>query len=437
VSWTFCLLAFVVVLLALHGFALYRDWRAVRGVTRRFAAGDFHPVLHTPATRAFREIFSHLRSIAETQHAKRKQLADEGFTLHGILAGMAEGILIVDPALRIRIANEAVKKIAGLASDPSGRPLSELFLIPELLAAARDCINKNQRNQLEIVLSRRDQSPPGELRVGVQLSPLTGQNRHIVRGAVLVFHDITRLKQLEATRREFVANVSHEFRTPLSIINGYIETLQDGAYKNPEEAKKFLSVMHRHCNRLNLLIEDLLTISQLEHAAAVLEKRLVDLCALTAKVIEGAEEAITASGAQVSTEFDPKLPLVEVDPWRIEQALSNLLINALRYGAKEKQVPRVTIQCKSVTGGVELTVADEGPGIPHEDQPHIFERFYRVHKDRSRNAGGTGLGLSIVRNIVLAHGGEVGVRSKPGEGASFWMRLPLKHSSPSPNSPIS
>jgi signal transduction histidine kinase len=163
----------------------------------------------------------------------------------------------------------------------------------------------------------------------------------------------------------------------------------------------------------------------------------VDLCALTAKVIEGAEEAITASGAQVSTEFDPKLPLVEVDPWRIEQALSNLLINALRYGAKEKQVPRVTIQCKSVTGGVELTVADEGPGIPHEDQPHIFERFYRVHKDRSRNAGGTGLGLSIVRNIVLAHGGEVGVRSKPGEGASFWMRLPLKHSSPSPNSPIS
>ena len=415
---------FTAVAVFAYAASVFRDWRKVRWVLARFASGDYHPAFGLHSTRWFRGIFSNLRRIAETHQLQNRQSSEEGLGLQGILAGMTEGVLLVDSSLRVRMANGALLKIAGLSSDPASRPLGEIFFQPALHEAVGKCIQTACPSQLEIIVPKK--AGDGDFCIEVRVSPMTGVNRDVVRGAILVFHDVTRVRRLEATRREFVANVSHEFRTPLSIINGYIETLQDGAYEAPEEARQFLGVMHRHCTRLNLLIEDLLTISQLEHQAAVLELRPVDLRVLVGRVIEGAEEAVAAAGARVTTEIEPGDLGIRADPWRIEQALSNLLMNALRYGAKDNQNPMVIVRVERAGGAVEITVQDHGPGIPIEDQPRIFERFYRVHKDRSRNAGGTGLGLSIVRNIVAAHGGESGVRSVPGEGAAFWIRLPIE-----------
>jgi two-component system phosphate regulon sensor histidine kinase PhoR len=228
-------------------------------------------------------------------------------------------------------------------------------------------------------------------------------------GVLLVLHDISRLRELESVRREFVANVSHEFRTPLSIINGYLETLEEGGV-GKEMMSKSISVMRRHAERLNCLIEDLLTISRMEEKGVRLEMLPTDIVALLRGVVEQLESEI-----------------VEVDAYRMDQALSNLLVNALRHGSPTgggAATVRISLEPK----GSEISVGfrDNGPGIPLQDQEHLFERFYRVGGDRARQTGGSGLGLSIVKNVVQAHGGRVTLESNPGAGSLFTIFLPVK-----------
>lgn len=241
-------------------------------------------------------------------------------------------------------------------------------------------------------------------------------------GLLLVMHDITRLRELEAVRREFVANVSHEFRTPLSVISGYLETLEDD---DVEEETRMVAVaaMRRHALRLNRLIEDLLTISRMEERHVRLEKSRVDLPALLSSVTEQLETEIRERGASVTCEFPAGFPEVHADAHRLEQAFTNLLANALRHGAAEGG--RVTVSAASDGREVAVSIADNGPGIPLKDQDHLFERFYRVGGDRARQTGGTGLGLSIVKHVVSAHGGRVTLASMPGEGSTFTVYLPL------------
>jgi two-component system phosphate regulon sensor histidine kinase PhoR len=241
--------------------------------------------------------------------------------------------------------------------------------------------------------------------------------------ALVVFHDVTTLRRLEATQREFLANVSHEFRTPLAIINGYVETLMDGALDDPEMAQRSLQAMHKNGRRLALLIDDLLTMSRLEERAKLLEFRPVSLREILDHVLEDLEPSVRARGAEIVVEWAPDAVHAEADRRKLEQVYSNLVGNALRYGDVEHLVVRITAKIQK--NHICMTFADNGPGIPLGDQAHIFERFYRVYKDRSRDAGGTGLGLSIVKNIVEAHGGCVSVESSPGSGASFQVCLPV------------
>jgi two-component system phosphate regulon sensor histidine kinase PhoR len=241
------------------------------------------------------------------------------------------------------------------------------------------------------------------------------------QGATFVFHELTRLKQLEKTRQEFVANVSHELRTPLSLIKGFVETLLEGAQNNPEVATRFLRNIEKHANRLTFLIEDLLTISRLESHQVNLNFQEVEMSLLAKKVLDdlearaGEKEAILEN--QVPAPF-----LARVDAERMQQVLYNLVENAIKYGHHKV---RVTIGGRELPdNALEMWVKDNGPGIPAESQPRIFERFYRVDRARSRDTGGTGLGLSIVKHIVQAHGGEVRVESQAGEGATLFFTLP-------------
>jgi two-component system phosphate regulon sensor histidine kinase PhoR len=232
---------------------------------------------------------------------------------------------------------------------------------------------------------------------------------------------VTRLKELESIRKEFVGNVSHELRTPLSLIKGFAQTLLDGALHDPEQAARFLQKIDKHSDRLLFLIEDLLAISRLESGQVALNIQPVSLRDMAQRVVDD----LGAPAAARQTALENRIPAtlcVRADADRLPQVFFNLTENAIKYG---KTAGRVILDARETEGQkVEVSVADDGPGIPPEAIGRIFERFYRVDRARSRESGGTGLGLAIVKHIVQAHGGEAWVKSELGKGASFHFTLP-------------
>lgn len=400
-------------------FRVILPFNHLRESLRRLAEHDYRPVLLESRWGVFRETSRHVRRISELLQQLDRQIADEGFSLRAILSSMVEGVLILDRHQNIRLVNEALHRMVPFKQSPVNRTILEVFRSHQLQQAVEKTLQTGEPAEIGISLATNQHL---EIHVG-GLNPRPGGR---VLGAVVVFHDVTTVKNLEAVRKEFVANVSHEFRTPLAIINGYIETLMDGALEDRPMAEKFLKVMHKNGTRLTLLIEDLLTISRMEHRSARLDLRPTDLRECVGQVLERLESTIREGHAQVSVDWSAEVGLIEADAHRLEQVFSNLVENALRYGPTQNT--RVEIRARLVGDDVEITFSDNGPGIPQEDQPHIFERFYRVHKDRSRVAGGTGLGLSIVKHLVHAHGGEVSVVSTPGAGACFLVKLPVRQS---------
>jgi two-component system phosphate regulon sensor histidine kinase PhoR len=327
---------------------------------------------------------------------------------------MAEGLLLLDHHSRIHLANRALAELFDLTTDIRGRTIMEALRLHELAELVEALGTQKQILGRELKLSR-----PNERWLQVNGSAIFDPdgNRY---GTILVFHDLTRLKQLERARQQFVANVSHELRTPLSLIKGYVETLLDGAKDNPEVAAKFLQTIDRNAERLKLLIEDLLTISELESGRVKLNLQSVPLRPLTEKVL--ADFRSRADAKQMSiVDRVPEL-CARADADRLEQVLCNLLDNAIKYGRSQGTV---SVTARPANGGqIEVSVQDDGPGIPAESLERVFERFYRVDKARSREQGGTGLGLSIVKHIVQGHGGRAWAKSELGHGATFFFTLP-------------
>jgi two-component system phosphate regulon sensor histidine kinase PhoR len=352
--------------------------------------------------------------IENSQRCQQQTSVDAKAQQQVLFNSMIEGLLLLDRTQKIYLANRSFKNLFGLKTELRGKTVLEALRLHELDDLVRRVQAEGQVFDYEFKLPDLSER---WLRVNAAVISNSAGDRE---GTILVFHDLTRLKQLERTREEFVANVSHELRTPLSLIKGYVETLLDGARDNPDVAERFLKTIERNTQRLDLLIQDLLTISALESGRMKLNLQPVELRPLAEKVL--ADLHARAENKNVSLVNELPEFTTSADVNRLDQVLANLVDNAIKYGHAQGSV-RVGGK-KLDDGRLEIFVQDDGPGIPAEALDRVFERFYRVDKARSRDQGGTGLGLSIVKHIVQAHGGEVRCESELGKGATFFFTLP-------------
>ncbi|MGO8790582.1 MAG: ATP-binding protein [Terriglobia bacterium] len=341
------------------------------------------------------------------------RLSVESAQREAILSSMVEGVLAVDSGLRITFANASfTRAVGGPNPIPAKMQLVELVRAPELREVLTRVLTTGES------VKRRMQLPAADRVFEVQAAPLTSGN---ARGAIAILHDITDLERLERIRRDFVANVSHELRTPLTAIRGYAETLLEGALEDQENNRRFLEIIKAHAIRLSNISSDLLTLSELEAGRARREPETVSVRAAVESALRTLETEARLRGVSL---ICGRLEDSQVlgDRLQIEQAMVNLLDNAVKFNRPGGEA-RVEVATTG-DGNVKITFADTGIGIPHDDLPRIFERFYRVDKARSREVGGTGLGLSIVKHITERLNGSVSVESQLGKGSTFTLTLP-------------
>lgn len=414
-----------VVLAIALGFALkicWSDRRALRGLhvavqnNRSFRANEIPGATSRDWQQLCADINELIQELSRLQQLRSGQLAQ----LEATLGSLQEAVLIVDDQNQILLANSAFAAIFPKANNIVNHRLESVLRSSVFLNYVESVRQQSAQPQKEIEFAEGNQSIWVEI-TGSIIPPLDGQKGNWV---LFVIHDITELKKLELVRKEFVANVSHELRTPLSVIKGYAETLVDGHHEMPvEDRDRFLKTIQRHTERLNSLLEDLLTLSKLESINPGLRRESTDLPALLENIVEDYRARPAAEGHTLVLAGDIAIEPLLVDPLKVTQVLENLLDNALKYTPKGCTI-RLSSNRKE--NEVELCVADDGAGIPEADLPHLFERFYRVDKGRSRDKGGTGLGLSIVKHIVQLHHGRVWVESELGKGTAFYFTLPLR-----------
>ncbi len=378
-----------------------------------------------------RQAIRDLETIARRLQDQGEKLKAETLNLRTILAGMSEGIMVVDRNFQIQLTNRALEQMFRLTSAPAGRSVLEALRNPEIQKTVREAILHGEAIQREVTLLRDISSPAPPRSLALNTSPFLDESGN-VQGAIVVVHDISKIRWMEESRKQFVANTSHELRTPLAIFKGYIETLIDDPGSTSPEARPILHTLQRHAGRLTDLVEDLLTLSNLESGALRLRMRPVDLAESISRTIADFQKTPMATGREFRVDLPGGMPPVQADPARLDQIFYNLIENALRYS---KETAPITILARAIEGGdrVECAVIDEGIGIPAADLPRIFERFYRVEKARSRKLGGTGLGLSIVKHLVAAHGGTIEAESEVGRGTT--IRFTLRRAPQDPGAP--
>jgi two-component system phosphate regulon sensor histidine kinase PhoR len=383
----------------------------------RFAKGELRSRLPMSDFKEIAALAVSMNKMAADLDARIRTITQQRNEREAILSSMSEGVMALDAKERIASFNKAAERFLDI--DPElglGRPLREVLRIAGLHSLVERTLSGSERSDMEVTVSDGT-----ERCLQVHATALNDAAGERI-GVVLVFRDITRLKKLEAVRRDFVANVSHELKTPITAITGSVETLIDGAMNDPEDNRRFLRMIAKHADRLNSLVEDLLSLARLE---TVSERRESELTrnAIT-PILESSVQACheNASRRQVTVEChcDPNLQ-ADVSPAQLEQAVANLIDNAIKYSD-----PGTAVTVKGDTAGDEIVISvlDHGCGIEQKHLPRLFERFYRVDKARDRDVGGTGLGLAIVKHVALAHGGRVSVDSQPGHGSTFRLHLP-------------
>lgn len=354
--------------------------------------------------------------IRENRRLERERSTQIG-RLQATLESIQEAVLIVDETNEPILTNLAFDRIFA-STNPSESLPKGIFRQSGFLSFMEEVRQNKNPGQKEIEFSGPNGTP---LWFEITGSEIPGFKRKDKPLHLFVLHDITRLKQLESVRKEFVANVSHELRTPLSIVKGYTETLVDDPDIPAEQRKAFLETIHKHTDRLIFLLEDLLALSRLEGRNPKMQWEEMDLRELIQQIATDYQTSGIAKGRSIETLILDERALIKIDVAKIRQVLENLLDNAIKYTPESEPI-QMSIGKKP--GFWVLTLRDHGQGIAAKHLPHLFERFYRVDKGRSRDKGGTGLGLSIVKHIVLLHGGTVEAQSRMGEGTTMVITLP-------------
>jgi two-component system phosphate regulon sensor histidine kinase PhoR len=357
-----------------------------------------------------------LNLLAGKIQATVTELSREKSQLSTILSHIVEAVIAISADGRVMAVNPSFSALFGLdAEAAAGKPSIEAVRHAPLNALLTAVLRERRAHVEEVSVFT-----PEERLFEAQAVPLSEEGRPA--GALLVLHDITRLRRLEQVRREFVANVSHELRTPLASIKGFAETLRDGAVDDTAHRMEFIEAIEKDAERLTALVDDLLDLSAIESGQRRLALEPVSIIEEARKAAAGLQPLAKRSGVTIKIEDASDLPPVQSDRAQLGQVLRNLLDNAVKFN---RTGGTVTVTATVSGAQMVLSVSDTGTGIPPEDLPRLFERFYRVDKARSREIGGTGLGLSIVKHIAESHGGSVEVLSRLGEGSIFRVRLPL------------
>ena len=413
--------ALLVILAALVGLIsslrVSRSLRAIRASAEHFAGGDFSHRLRIPDTPETGNLAVTLNNMAAQLEEQIRVVTQQRNEQEAILSSMQEGVLALDPRAHVIAMNPAAEALLSVPSAQArGRTVQEVIRNVGLQRLLADAMSKAEPTTGEIVL-RGDEERFVQV-TATALRAAVGRDL----GMLVVLNDITQLRWLENIRRDFVANVSHELKTPITSIKGFVETLRDGALADPPQAARFLEIVGRHADRLNAIIEDLLSLSRLEQTnqAAEMPRPVVQL----SPIIEAAVLDCSAKAAAREISILPSCAaglFVKAKAPLLEQAIVNLLDNAISYS---NPAGTVWLTARGGNGEVRIDVRDEGIGIPPEHVSRIFERFYRTDKARDRASGGTGLGLAIVKHITHIHDGQVDVTSEVGKGSTFSLRLP-------------
>ncbi|MBN2543989.1 HAMP domain-containing protein [bacterium] len=389
---------------ALYARSLTKPIRKLADAARRVAEGDFDVKVILKKGDELNELADSFNFMTDKIKELFINLSHQKKELNSILASLQEGLLVTDESGKILLCNESCKRFAE-GDMVQGKFYWEFLRNPKLTELVNQVIEKKKNVTVEVEF--------GEI-----VFLCNGTYVEPSREIVLVFHDITEMKNLENIKKDFVVNVSHELRTPLTAVKGFVETLESEV---DQEHKRYLEIIKRHTDRLINIVQDLLLLSDLEEHSTKLEKEKLDMLHLIENVLKVFEPQIKEKDLKVGINSKDNIPRILGDPFKLEQMFINLIDNAIKY----TQEGAINISLAPQEEDLKIEIEDSGIGIPHEHLNRIFERFYVVDKSRSRSVGGTGLGLSIVKHIVLLHNGEISVESILGKGTKFTIILPI------------
>lgn len=383
----------------------------------RFAAGDLNHRLPLPRTTELAALAQAMNLMALELERRIQAVVRQSKESEAVLASMVEAVVALDTDERITHWNGAAAQLFKADADQlQGRSIHEIVRSRQVHRMIETTLAEGMLTEEDVVLYRdREQI------LSTRCTPLMGAQGQRI-GALLVLNDVTRLRCLESMRSEFAANVSHEIKTPLTAIKGFVETLLQGDVEDPQEVVRFIGIIHKHVNRLSALVDDLMQLSRLEQAEEFSRPRLqpVAMLSVITAAVQLCRSKAEAKHIDLAVDCDPGL-VIPLEAALMEQAAVNLLDNAIKYSAERS---RVAVSVQASPQEVMVRFTDEGIGIAETHLPRLFERFYRVDKARSRQLGGSGLGLAIVKHIVQAHGGHVSVESVQGKGSTFTIHLP-------------
>jgi two-component system phosphate regulon sensor histidine kinase PhoR len=387
---------------------------AIAAVAERYAAGDWSRPARDYGSDEIGTVARALDSSAREIARRASDLASDRARMEAILAGMIEGVMVMNEHGRVQLVNGAARRMLRLQDAAEGRHYVEIVRQPDIAAQVGAALRGRTSDALELTLPN-----DAEMIIMARSAPVASPG---AAGAVLVMHDITDLRRADRIRRDFVANVSHELRTPLTAVRGYVEALLDEGAE-PADVRRFLEIIGRHTHRMERLVRDLLRLARLDAGQEVIEHVPCRVESLFAGVIAELAPLLESRSQIVQQSVGPDAATVSGDPAKLHDALRNLVENATNYAPESSTI---TLAAERTGSRIRLTVADTGPGIPEADLPRVFERFFRVDKSRARGArdpGGTGLGLAIVKHLIEIHGGRVTAANRPGGGAIFTIEL--------------